>query len=325
MTTFRILVADELAPEGMAILEAAGEVTAKTGMDMATLRDTLPGYHALIVRSATKVPAEALAKADDLVVIGRAGIGIDSIDVEEATKRGIVVMNTPEANMVTTAEHAVALMMSLARNIPAADASMKAGRWDKKLYLGTELRGKTLGVLGLGRIGSVVARRGLGLEMEVIAHDPFVDEGKVPYGVRIVSFAELLAESDFISVHTPLTDATRHIVNRECFARMKEGVRIVQAARGGVIDESALCDALESGRVAGAAVDVFEKEPLTEDHRLRTLPNVVLTPHLGASTAEAKLKVSVDMAEQIVKCLETGEVLNGVNEPPITPRTVARA
>ncbi len=319
MTSIRILVADELGKAGLTILEEAGDVTVKTGMDEAALRATLPGYHALIVRSATKATGPSLEDANDLVVIGRAGIGIDNIDVAAASERGIVVMNTPLTAAVTTAEHAISLMMSLARNIPAADASMKAGRWDKKLFVGTELRGKTLGVLGLGKIGSVVADRGCGLQMDVIAHDPQVTQGNAPEGVRMVSFDELLASADFLTLHLPLMDATRGLLNADTFAKMKNGARLIHAARGGIVVEKDLIAALESGKLAGASVDVFESEPLAEDSPLRSMSNVVLTPHLGASTAEAKRNVSIDMARQIVTCLKDGIVLNGINAPRIAP------
>ena len=315
----RILVADELGQTGLTILEEAGEVTVKTGMDEATLRDTLPGYHALIIRSATRATAASLEKADDLVVIGRAGIGIDNIDVAAATERGIVVMNTPLTAAVTTAEHAIALMMSLARNVPQAHASMRQGRWDKKMFVGTELRAKTLGVLGLGKIGSVVADRGRGLKMEVIAHDPQVTQSNAPEGVRMVSFDELLESADFLTLHLPLMDATRGLLNAAAFAKMKNGAYLIHAARGGIVNEADMIAALESGKLAGASVDVFESEPLAEDSPLRSMDNVVLTPHLGASTREAKRNVSIDMAKQIVTCLQDGIVLNGINAPRIAP------
>jgi len=323
MTPFRILVADELSSEGLEILGRAGEVVVRTGMDEATLRDALPGFHALVVRSATKVTAGALEKARDLIVIGRAGIGVDNIDVPAATERGIVVMNSPDATAVTTGEHAVALIASLSRHVPDADASMKAGRWDKKAFVGSEMRGKTLGVLGLGRIGSVVADRGLGLRMDVIAHDPFVEESPL-VDVRLVTFDELLERSDYLSIHVPRTARTRGLFDAGAFARMKPGARLVNCARGGIVDEEALCAALESGRLAGAALDVFDIEPLPEDSPLRRTKGLVLTPHLGASTVEAKRGVSVDMAEQIVRCLRTGVALNGINVARIT-RTQARS
>ncbi|MDH3592846.1 MAG: phosphoglycerate dehydrogenase, partial [Planctomycetota bacterium] len=319
MNALRILVADDLGQEGIEMLAEAGEVKVKTGMTEDQLRDTLPGYHALIVRSATKVTARSLERASDLVVIGRAGIGIDNIDVAAATERGIVVMNTPEAGAVTTGELAVALMMCLARNLAPADASMKAGRWDKKALVGTELRGKTLGVIGLGRIGTVVAERGLGLRMDVITHDPFLDSSRLPVGVRQVRFDELLAHSDFISIHVPKGEKTMNLINAETIAKMKPGVRLIHAARGGIVDEDALVDALESGHLAGAALDVFSVEPLPENSRLRSAPNLLLSPHLGASTREAKRNVSLDMARQMVLCLKKGVALNGINVPRISP------
>jgi D-3-phosphoglycerate dehydrogenase len=320
---YRILVADDLSDEGIAILERVGRVTRRAGLDVAQLRDALPGQHALVVRTA-KVTAPALERADDLIVIGRAGVGAENVDVRAATERGIVVMNTPESGMVTTAEHAVALLLALARNVPAADAAMKAGRWDDPSLTGTEVRGKTLGVLGLGRIGSVVATRAQGLQMEVIAYDPYVEAERAPAGVRMVSLDELLEESDFLSVHAPLTDETHHLLDEEALRRMKAGARIVQAARGGIVDEEALCDVLESGHLAGAAIDVFEEEPLPAGARLRQAPRVILTPHLGASTAEAARNVSVDIAHQVVTCLETGVCLHGLNVPRIPPAEATR-
>lgn len=313
MTDVRILVADDLGAEGMEMLKAAGEVTLKTGMDEDTLRATLPGYHAVIVRSATTVTRRSMELAEDLIVIGRAGIGIDNIDVPAATERGVYVMNTPLAAAVTTAELAISILMSLARKIPAADAKLKAGGWDKKLFVGTELRGKTFGVIGLGKIGGVVADLGVGLRMNVIGHDPALADDAGPEGVERVSFDDLLARSDFVSIHVPKLPATTGLLNAEGFAKMKDGARLVNASRGGIVDQAAMIDALQSGKLAGAAVDVFDSEPLAADHPLRTMDNVVLTPHIGASTAEAKRRVAVDMATQIVTCLQTGEVVNGIN------------
>jgi D-3-phosphoglycerate dehydrogenase len=324
MSEWRILVADQLAPEGIEILKRAGSVTTAKGLSEDELREALPNYHALIVRSATKVTARSLELAKNLAVIGRAGIGVDNIDVAAATEHGIVVMNTPEAGAVTTAELAIALLLSLARNIPAADASMKQGQWEKSKFTGTELTGKTLGVLGLGRIGTVVADRGKGLHMQVIAHDPYVDQSRAPAWVRMVSLEELLAESDFVSVHVPLMEGTRHFLNATRIAAMKPGARLVHAARGGIVDEEALCDALDRGHLAGAALDVFEREPLPPDHRLLRTKNLVLTPHLGASTREATLNVSLDMARQMEACLCRGIVLNGVNVPRVAPSEAAR-
>jgi D-3-phosphoglycerate dehydrogenase len=323
MNQHSILVADTLGDEGLAILEGAGQVTVRTGMDEAALKDALRGFDALVVRSATRVTATALEGADRLAVIGRAGIGVDNIDVDAATARGIVVMNTPQAGATTTAEHAIALLVAMARHVPAADAALKAGRWDKKLFTGVELTGKTYGVVGLGNIGRIVAARGRGLGMEVIAYDPFVTQERAPEGVRMVALDELCAEADFVSIHVPLLDETRHLFDRERIARMKPGARLVHAARGGIVDDEALADALEAGHLAGAALDVFEVEPLPTDHRLRRLPNVVLTPHIGASSAEAQRSVALDMARQIVLALTQGVVLNGVNVPRVAPAEAA--
>jgi len=322
--TFRILVADELAEEGLQILRQAGEVTVQKGMDEAALRTALPPYHALVVRSATQVTGRSLELAGNLAVVGRAGIGVDNIDVAAATARGIVVMNTPEAGATTTGEHALSLLMSLARCIPAADASVRAGKWEKSKFTGVELFGKTLGILGLGRIGRVVAERARGLGMLILAYDPFVGQAQAPAGVRMAELDDLLAGSDFVSVHVPLLDSTRHLLNEERIGRMKQGARLVHAARGGIVDERALCAALERGHLAGAALDVYEQEPLPADSPLRKAPNLVLTPHLGASTHEAKHNVSVEMAQQVAVCLKRGIVLNGVNVPRIAPADAAQ-
>ncbi len=322
--TYRILVADDLAKEGVAILQQAGEVTVQKGMDEDTLRATLPGYHALVVRSATQVTARSLELADDLALIGRAGIGVDNIDVPAATERGIVVMNTPEAGAVTTGEHALALLFSLARQIPAADASVRAGKWEKSKFTGVELTGKQLGILGLGRIGRVVAERARGLGMLVVAYDPFVGAANAPTGVRMASLEEALATSDFLSVHVPLMDETRNLLSKERLFACKQGARLVCAARGGIVDEAGLCEALQQGQLAGAALDVFEQEPLPADSPLRSAPNLVLTPHLGASTHEAKHNVSVEMARQVALCLQKGVALNGVNVPRVAPADAAQ-
>ncbi len=322
--TFRILVADDLAEEGLQILRQAGEVTVKKGMDEAALRAALPPFHALVVRSATQVTAPSLELAGNLAVIGRAGIGVDNIDVPAATRAGIVVMNTPEAGAVTTGEHALALLLSMARCIPQADASVRAGRWEKSKFTGVDLTGKTLGVIGLGRIGRVVAERARGLGLLIQAYDPFVAQGQAPQGVRMAELDDLLAQSDFVSVHVPLLDETRHLLDRARFGRMKRGARLVHAARGGIVDEAALCEALASGQLAAAALDVFEQEPLPADSPLRTAPNLILTPHLGASTHEAKRNVSIEMAQQVVVCLKRGIALNGVNVPRIAPADVAQ-
>ena len=317
MTVRRILVADELSEEGLAILGETGDVTVRTGMSEEELRAELPQYHALVVRSATTVTGRSLELADNLAVIGRAGIGVDNIDVAAATDRGIVVMNTPDAGAVTTSELAVALLMSMARKIASADASVRTGKWEKSKHTGVEISGKTLGVLGLGRIGRHVAERGVGLQMKVLAHDPAVSQGDAPESVRLVGMEELLTESDFLTVHVPLFPETHHLLNDKNLAMMKPTAMLIHAARGGIVDENAMCDALDAGRLAGAALDVFEKEPLDPSSRLRSTPNLLLTPHLGASTKEAKRTVSLDMANQIAACLKTGIVLNGVNVPRI--------
>jgi D-3-phosphoglycerate dehydrogenase len=316
---FDILVADDLDAEGVDILRQAGEVTVRTGLSADQLRDLLPRFHALVVRSATQVTARALERADQLAVIGRAGIGVDNIDVEAATARGIVVMNTPAAGAVTTAEHAVALLTSLARNVPAADAAMKDGRWEKSKLTGVELRGKVMLIVGLGNIGRVVAERCAAFHMEVIAYDPYLPPARTPAGVRLVDLDDGLRIADFVSIHVPLVDATANLIDARRLALMKPTARLVHAARGGIVDEGALCDALDAGRLAGAALDVFVEEPLPADHRLRRTKNIVLTPHLGASTVEAKKSVSLDVARQVVTCLKRGIALNGVNVPAIAP------
>ncbi|MBK8976681.1 MAG: phosphoglycerate dehydrogenase [Planctomycetes bacterium] len=321
-----ILVADEFGAEGLEILRAGADVTVRTGMDEQALGGALAeGYEALIVRSATKVTAGSLEGARGLAVIGRAGIGVDNIDVDAATERGIVVMNTPDAGAITTAEHAIALLVSLARHVPAADAALKAGRWDKSRFTGVEITGKVFGVVGMGNIGRVVAARGVGLGMEVLGYDPYVDESGTPDGVRMVTLDELCAHADFVSIHVPLLDATHHLFDRERLASLKPGARLIHAARGGIVDDEALCDLLESGHLAGAALDVFEREPPTVDHRLRKLPNVVLTPHIGASTVEASRNISRAMATQVLSALTQGIVLNGVNVPRLDPASAQAA
>ncbi len=321
--TYRILVADDLAEDGLAILRTAGEVTVQKGMNEDALRQKLPSFHALVVRSATQVTARSLELADDLALIGRAGIGVDNIDVAAATAKGIVVMNTPEAGAVTTGEHAISLMLSMARMVPQADASVRAGKWEKSKFTGVEITGKQLGILGLGRIGRVVAERARGLSMVVCAYDPFVTQANAPQGVRMLDLDELLQTSDFLSVHMPLMDETRGFLSAERIARMKKGSRLVHAARGGIVDEAAVCAALHEGRLAGAALDVFDQEPLPQDSPLRAAPNLILTPHLGASTHEAKHNVSVEMAKQVALCLQKGTALNGVNVPRIAPSDAA--
>jgi D-3-phosphoglycerate dehydrogenase / 2-oxoglutarate reductase len=320
----KILVADDLAEEGLTLLRSVGEVTVKKGMDEDTLRTTLPAFDALVVRSATQVTARSLELTERLALIGRAGIGVDNIDVAAATARGIVVMNTPEAGAVTTGEHAIALLMSMARCIPAADASLRNGKWEKSKFTGVEVFGKQLGVVGLGRIGRVVAERARGLGMTIAAYDPFVRQQHAPDGVRMLDLDELLSTSDFVSVHVPLMPETQHLLSKERLLAMKKGARLVHAARGGIVCEQGLCEALRSGHLAGAAVDVFEEEPLPLDSPLREAPNLVLTPHLGASTHEAKRNVSIEMARQVALAVQKGIVLNGINVPRLGPADAAQ-
>lgn len=323
---YRVLCTDGLAARGREVLhEAKGlDVDVREAVKPEELTSLLQGVHALIVRSATKVTADFLAKAPDLRVIGRAGIGVDNIDVQAASRRGVVVMNTPHGNAVTTAEHAIALLLALARHIPQATASVKAGRWERKRFEGTEVCEKTLGVCGLGNIGRLVAERALGLKMKVVTFDPFITaDAAARLGVERVTLDELLARSDFITVHTPLTTETRGLLSRQAFAKCRKGVLVINAARGGVVDEDALFEALQSGQVAGAALDVFVAEP-PKDNRLLALDHVICTPHLGASTEEAQERVAVEVAEQVVAFLLKGEIRHAVNLPPLAPELHAR-
>ncbi len=315
----RVLVSDSLSPRGREILEQAGgiEVDVKTGLSPEELEGIIGQYDALVIRSATRVTAEILEAATNLKVVGRAGIGVDNVDVPAATKRGIVVMNTPGGNTVTTAEHALSLMLSLLRNIPQATMSMKEGRWEKKKFQGRELCGKTLGVLGLGNIGATVADRAIGLKMKVVAYDPFISEERAAkIGVELADLDELYRRCDIVTVHVPLLEDTRNLIGREALSKMKPGAYLICAARGGIVDEEALLEALDSGTLAGAALDVFSEEPpgLTP---LVQHPNVICTPHLGASTAEAQEAVAIQVADQIADYLTTGTIRNAVNVPSV--------
>ena len=321
----RVLVSDPMAPEVAEILgNAPGiKVDVKTGMKPDELKAVIKDYDALIIRSATKVTAEIIEAAAKLAAIGRAGAGVDNIDIPAASKHGIVVMNTPGGNTVTTAEHAIAMMVSLARKIPQATASMKAGLWEKTKFMGNEYCNKTLGVIGLGRVGTVVADRAIGLKMNVIAHDPFISpQVAEKMGVKMVSMAELYANSDFITVHSPLAPETRNLVNAESFAAMKKGVFLIHCARGGIVNEKALVEALKSGKVAGAAIDVFEEEP-TKNMDLIALDTVICTPHLGASTDEAQTNVAIAIAHQIAAYFATGEIKGAVNFPSVSADVMA--
>ncbi len=318
---FRVLVPDKLSDEGLAVLEAEEgiEVDHKPGIDPDELLRIISGYDGLIVRSGTKVTADLLEVADKLRVVGRAGIGVDNIDLGVATARGVIVMNSPEGNAITTAEHAIALMTSLARRIPQATASIRSGEWDRAKFSGKELFNQVLGVIGLGTVGSIVADRARGLRMRVIAVDPLVsDERAQRLGVELVSLDEFYRRADIISIHVPLTKDNAGMVDAEAFSRMKDGVLLVNAARGGIVSESALVEALESGKVAGAALDVFESEPPQSDNPLLQRDDVVLTPHLGSATTQAQVNVAIDIATQVRDYLKTGVVRNAVNLPSVS-------
>jgi D-3-phosphoglycerate dehydrogenase len=318
----RILIADPVAPEGIEMLRAAGDVDVNTGLAADALIGIIGNYEALVVRSETKVTRPVIEAASRMQVIGRAGVGVDNIDLDAATERGVIVVNAPQGNTIAAAEHTLALLMSLARHVPQADASMRAGKWDRKSYLGTEIRGKTLGIVGLGKIGSEVARRAVAMEMRVLAHDPFVPvERARALGVESVDFEQLIMLSDFITVHPPLTATTQGMIGEAEIARMKEGVRLINVARGGIIDEAALAAAVASGKVAGAAIDVFTSEP-PKDNPLVDDPRIIITPHLGASTAEAQERVAIDVAEQIVEVLGGKPARYAVNAPMLAPETL---
>jgi len=315
----KVLISDELSPRAVEIFKERGvEVDVKPNLAPAELRAIIGEYDGLAVRSNTKVTAEVLAVAPRLKVIGRAGIGVDNIDVKAASARGVVVMNTPFGNSITTAEHAVAMMFALARQIPQANSSTHAGKWEKSKFMGVELTSKVLGVVGCGNIGSIVADRAQGLKMRVIAFDPFLsNERAVDIGVEKVELDELFARADFITLHTPLTDSTRNLINKDSIARMRKGVFIINCARGGLVVEEDLKAALDSGQVAGAGLDVFPVEPAKENI-LFNHPNVVCTPHLGASTTEAQENVALQVAEQMADFLVSGAVVNALNMPSIS-------
>jgi D-3-phosphoglycerate dehydrogenase len=315
----KVLISDQMDPKAAEIFRANGvAVDERPGLSSDELKAIIGDYDGLAIRSATKVTPDVLATAPKLKVIGRAGIGVDNVDVPAATARGVVVMNTPLGNSITTAEHAIALMFALARELPQADASTQAGKWEKNRFMGVELTAKTLGLIGCGNIGSIVADRALGLRMRVIAFDPYLTpERALDLGVEKVELDQLLARADFITLHTPLTDQTRNILSAENLAKTKPGVRIVNCARGGLIDEAALKAALESGHVAGAALDVFVEEPAKEN-ALFGAPNLVATPHLGASTTEAQVNVAIQIAEQMSDYLMRGGVSNALNMPSLS-------
>jgi D-3-phosphoglycerate dehydrogenase / 2-oxoglutarate reductase len=321
----RVLISDALSPAAVQIFKDRGiDVDFQPGLGKDTLAAIVGKFDGLAVRSGTKVTAKILERADQLKVIGRAGIGVDNIDIPAATAKGIIVMNTPFGNSITTAEHAVTLMLSLARQIPQADGSTQAGKWEKNKFMGVEITGKTLGIIGCGNVGSIVADRAIGLKMKVIAYDPFLShERAIALGVEKVELADLIRRADFITLHTPLTDKTRNILGAEALAAARKGVRIVNCARGGLVDEKALRAALDSGQVAGAAFDVFTEEPATANV-LFGHPNVVCTPHLGAATTEAQENVALQIAEQMSDYLLRGAITNAVNFPSITAQEAPR-
>jgi len=321
----KVLVSDNISAKGVEILKKAGlEVDVKTGMKPEELKACIGEYSGLVIRSATKVTAEIIEAATNLKVIGRAGSGLDNVDKAAASKKGIVVMNTPGGNTVTTAEHTIAMLFSVARMIPQATASMKAGKWEKKKFMGVELFNKTLGIVGLGAIGSQVAKKAQGIEMNIIAYDPFLSEEKAQeMGIKKGSLDEIFAESDFITIHSPMTPETKGLINASTIAKMKNGVRIINCARGGIVNEHDLYEAMKSGKVAAAALDVLEKEP-PENNPLLTLENLICTPHLGASTEEAQENVALAVAEQIADYLVHGTIRNAVNFPSIPSDQVPR-
>ncbi len=323
---FKILIPDDLSAAGLDLLKADPEMAVDVvkKMPRAELLARVGDYDALIVRSETKVDAEVIERGSKLRVVGRAGIGVDTIDVDAATHRGVIVMNTPQANTIATCEHTMAMMLAVARNVAQADASLRRGEWTRSKFMGVQLMGKTLGVIGFGRIGSQVARRAQAFGMEVIAFDPYVSEETARINkVGLVSLDELLTRSDFITLHSALNTSSRRLLDEAAIAKMKTGARIINVARGALVDADALYRALAEKKLAGAAIDVFEEEPPPADHPLFQLPNVVVTPHLGASTFEAQRDVSIQMAEQILDALHEREVRNAVNFPPIDPAALA--
>ena len=323
----RVLVSDKLSPTAVQIFKDRGvevDYLPEIGPDKEKLLSIIDQYDGLAIRSATKVTEKLIAAATRLKVIGRAGIGVDNVDIPAASRKGIIVMNTPFGNSITTAEHAVALMFALARQIPEANASTQAGKWEKNRFMGVEITGKTLGIIGCGNIGSIVATRGVGLKMHVVAFDPFLSEGRASeLGVEKVELEELFARADFITLHTPMTEKTKNIINAESIAQMKDGVFIINCARGGLIVEADLVEALKNGKVGGAAIDVFEVEPAKES-ALFGLENVVATPHLGAATSEAQENVALQVAEQMSDYLIKGAVSNAINMPSITAEEAPR-
>jgi len=324
MTSVKILVSDPLAKEGLDILQGQGgfSVDVKPKLPPAELKKIIKDYDALVVRSGTKVTQDILSAAKKLRIVGRAGVGIDNVDVAYASRLGVIVMNAPAGNTISTAEHTMSMILSMSRNIPAANQSMREGRWDRKKFMGTELYNKTLGIIGMGRIGAEVARRAISFKMKIISFDPYLSVDKArKMDVEAVDLKTLLKNSDYVTVHTPLSPETRHIISVAQFKMMKKGVRIVNCARGGIIDEKALYDALRSGKVAGAALDVYEKEP-PADSPLIKRDDVVATPHLGASTEEAQVNVAIDIAESVRDAMLDRGLRNAINVPSVDSETL---
>nr|WP_294811314.1 phosphoglycerate dehydrogenase [uncultured Sphingomonas sp.] len=321
----KVLISDKMDPKAAQIFRERGvEVDEITGKTPEELKAIIGGYDGLAIRSSTRVTKEILEAATNLKVVGRAGIGVDNVDIPSASAKGVVVMNTPFGNSITTAEHAIALMFALARDLPEADKSTQAGKWEKNRFMGVEVTGKTLGLIGAGNIGSIVADRALGLKMKVIAYDPFLTpERALEMGVEKMTLDDLLLRADFITLHTPLTDQTRNILSRENLAKTKKGVRIINCARGGLIDEAALKEGLDSGHIGGAALDVFVQEPAKESPLFGT-PNFISTPHLGASTNEAQVNVAIQVAEQMADYLVSGGVTNALNVPSLSAEEAPR-
>jgi len=316
----KILVSDPLSDEGLKILKEVKEfqVDVKTELKPEALKEIIKDYEALIIRSATKVTKEIISAADKLKVIGRAGVGLDNVELEAATQKGIIVMNTPAGNTISTAEHTFSMILALSRNIPQANSSTKKGEWKRSKFMGVELFEKTLGIVGFGRIGSEVAKRALSFGMRILAFDPFLSKKIAEsIGVEVVELKDLLMRADYITVHTPLTEETKHMISTKEFAIMTDGVRIINCARGGIIDEAALVEAIKEGKVAGAAIDVFEKEPISPDSELLKLDNVITTPHLGASTEEAQVNVAIEVAEIVRDALLGKGIRNAANYPCI--------
>lgn len=319
----KVLVSDSLSTEGVKILKQHFTVDVSTGLSEDELVEKIKDFDALVVRSSTQVTQRVIEAADKLKIIGRAGVGVDNIDVDAATRKGIIVSNAPEGNMISAAEHTISMMMAMSRNIPQANASLKAREWKRSKFMGVEVKGKTLGIVGLGRIGSEVAKRAAGLEMNLLGYDPFISEKRaVELGVRLCTVNEIAEEADYITVHTPLIKETRNILDDEQFALMKDGVRVINCARGGIINEEALARAVKSGKVGGAALDVFVSEP-PFDNPLLDFDNVIVTPHLGASTEEAQVNVAVDIANEIISVLGDGPAKSAINIPSVRPEAMA--